>query len=329
MVKNSMCKKALISGGTGFIGSHVAEALLKNHWKVHVIDKYGFKEYKDLDSLKNHKNIIFQEIDLNNYDEISSINNDFDCIFHFAAKLGVADVNKEPYEVLKTNISTTENIINYSLLNPDLDRFIFASTSEVYSGTQKHFNLTIPTPESEPLTIDSVSSPRSSYMLSKSIGESLCHFSQLPITILRPFNIYGSRAGIRHVIPQLLEKVYKAKSGDSIEVFSPDHTRAFCHIEDATMQIISILENENCKNETLNLGNQTREISMYELAKICIEVSGKDLGIKKLEVTEGSPQRRAPSMKKSQDLIGCLPKVTLEDGIARTYSWYSNNFFGK
>ena len=57
MVKNSMSKKALISGGTGFIGSHVAEALLKNHWKVHVIDKYGFKEYKDLDSLKNHKNI--------------------------------------------------------------------------------------------------------------------------------------------------------------------------------------------------------------------------------------------------------------------------------
>ena len=95
------------------------------------------------------------------------------------------------------------------------------------------------------------------------------------------------------------------------------------------MQIMSILENENCKNETLNLGNQTREISMYELAKICIEVSGKDLGIKKLEVTEGSPQRRAPSMEKSQDLIGCLPKVTLEDGIARTYSWYSNNFFGK
>ena len=62
MVKNSMSKKALISGGTGFIGSHVAEALLKNHWKVHVIDKYGFKEYKDLDSLRNHKNIIFQDI---------------------------------------------------------------------------------------------------------------------------------------------------------------------------------------------------------------------------------------------------------------------------
>ena len=322
-----MSKKALISGGTGFIGSHVAEALLKRDWKIQIIDKFGFKNYEDLDSLKNHKNITFDKVDLNNFDQIASITNDFDYIFHFAAKLGVADVSNEPYEVLRTNISTTENIINYSLLNPKLNRFIFASTSEVYSGTQKHFSLTIPTPESEPLTIDSVSSPRSSYMLSKSIGESLCHFSKLPITILRPFNIYGSRAGIRHVIPQLLEKVYKAKSGDSIEVFSPDHTRAFCHIDDATMQIISILDNENCRNETLNLGNQTREITMFELVKICIEVSGKDLGIKKLGITEGSPERRAPSMEKSKSLIDCLPKVTLEEGIARTYSWYSNNFF--
>jgi nucleoside-diphosphate-sugar epimerase len=327
MVKKIMSKKALISGGTGFIGSHVAEELLKRDWKIQIIDKYGFKDYQDLDGLKNHKNITFHEIDLNNFDQIASITNDFDYIFHFAAKLGVADVTSEPYEVLKTNISTTENIINYSLLNQNLSRFIFASTSEVYSGTQKHFNLIVPTPESEPLTIDNVSSPRSSYMLSKSIGESLCHFSRLPVTILRPFNIYGSRAGIRHVIPQLLEKVYKAKSGDLIEVFSPDHTRAFCHIDDATMQIMSILDNEDCKNETLNLGNQSREITMLELAKICIEVSGKDLGIKKLGITEGSPKRRAPSMEKSQNLIDCLPKVTLEEGIARTYSWYCNNFF--
>ncbi len=327
MVKKRMSKKALISGGTGFIGSHVAEALLKRDWRIQIIDKYGFKDYQDLDILKNHKNITFHEVDLKNFDQIASITNDFDYIFHFAAKLGVADVSNEPYEVLRTNISTTENIINYSLLNPNLNRFIFASTSEVYSGTQKHFNLTIPTPESEPLTIDSVSSPRSSYMLSKSIGESLCHFSKLPVTILRPFNIYGSRAGIRHVIPQLLEKIYKAKAGDSIEVFSPDHTRAFCHIDDATMQIMSIIDNENCINETLNLGNQTREITMFELAKICIKVSGKDLDIKKLGITEGSPKRRAPSMEKSQRLIDSLPKVTLEEGIARTYSWYSNNFF--
>jgi len=323
-----MTKRALITGGTGFIGSHTVEELLNRDWEVSIVDISDFPGYVDLKSIKDHENLKFYKLNLNSFDEINSIENNFDYIFHFAAELGVEDVSSAPYQVLTSNISTTQNIINYAKSNPKLTRFIFTSTSEVYSGTQKHFTLSVPTSELEPLTIDSVASPRSSYMLSKTIGESLCHFSQLPFTILRPFNIYGARGGMRHVIPQLLEKVYKAKSGDLIEVFSPDHTRAFCHIDDAIMQIMSIIDNENCRNETLNLGNQTREITMFELAKICIEVSGKDLDIKKLGITEGSPKRRAPSMEKSQDLIGCLPKVKLEDGIARTYAWYSNNSFG-
>jgi len=322
-----MNKKALISGGTGFIGSHIVEELLQRDWDVSIIDKYDFNDYSDLSPIRNHKNLSFYKIDLNNFDEINVIENDFDYIFHFAAQLGVENVSKAPYEVLTSNIFTTENIIRFAKSNSKLKRFIFASTSEVYTGTQKHFSLKVPTPEQEPLTIDSVESARSSYMLSKAIGESLCHYSGLPATILRPFNIFGARGNMKHVIPQLLEKVYRASSKDSIDVFSTDHTRAFCHIDDAINQIMNIVDNDICSNETLNLGNETREITMYDLARICIHVSGKDLSINKLDATEGSPKRRTPSMKKSIELIGYRPKIELEDGIARTYLWYKDNIF--
>ena len=93
------------------------------------------------------------------------------------------------------------------------------------------------------------------------------------------------------------------------------------------INIIADINNECC-NETINLGNETREIMMNDLAEICINVSGKDLTINKLEATEGSPKRRTPSMKKSIELIGYNPKVKLEDGIAQTYSWYMDNVFG-
>jgi len=323
-----MTKRALITGGTGFIGSHTVEELLNRDWEVSIVDISDFPGYVDLKSIKDHENLKFYKLDLNSFDEINSIENNFDYIFHFAAQLGVEDVSNAPYQVLTSNISTTQNIINYAKSNPKLTRFIFTSTSEVYSGTQKHFTLSVPTSELEPLTIDSVASPRSSYMLSKTIGESLCHFSQLPFTILRPFNIYGARGGMRHVIPQLLEKVYQANSGESIDVFSTDHTRAFCHIDDAINQIMYIVDNNECCNETINLGNETREITMNDLAEICINVSGKDLKINKLEATEGSPKRRTPSMKKSIGLIGYNPKVKLEDGIVQTYSWYIDNVYG-
>ena len=319
--------KALVRGWGGFIGSHLVDRLLEKGWEVTVFDRSEFKDYSDLHQIRNHNNLQFYKVNLDKFDQIEKIKKNFEYIFHFAAELGVENVLKAAYQVLNSNISSTKNIINYAKLNSELRRFVFASTSEVYDGTLKCFNTEIPTSESEPLTVASVSSPRTTYMLSKTIGESFCHFSGLPFTILRIFNTYGSRAGKKHVIPELLERIYKAKSGESIDVYSPNHSRSFCHIADAINQIIGITDNENCKGETINLGNQTREIKMQDLAEICIQVSGKDLQINKLKDTEGSPRRRTPCMKKSIQLTGCQPKVTLEKGVAKTYSWYIENVF--
>ena len=119
----------------------------------------------------------------------------------------------------------------------------------------------------------------------------------------------------------------KAETGKSIDVFSPNHTRSFCYVEDAVNQIFEIMSNSSCENQTINLGNQTREIKIYDLAKICMQTVGKDIQLNKIGETEGSAERRTPSMKKSMELTGYHPKISLEDGIAMTYSWYLDNVF--
>ena len=320
-------KKALITGGAGFIGSHLVERLIGIGWNVTVLDKSDFADYKGMNEISNHSEVNFQKIDITESDQIKELDNDYDYIFHLAAELGVANVLSAPYQILDSNIVSTRNMIKFAETNSRLNRFIFASTSEVYDGTLKCFNAEIPTTEQEPLTIENVSSPRSTYMLSKIVGESYCHFADIPFTILRIFNTYGPRGGTRHVIPELLERMHFVETGKSIDVFSPNHTRSFCYVEDAVNQIFEIMSNSSCENQTINLGNQTREIKIYDLAKICMQTVGKDIQLNKIGETEGSAERRTPSMKKSMELTGYHPKISLEDGIAMTYSWYLDNVF--
>ena len=323
-----MSKKALIIGGAGFIGLHLANRLLEEGCQVHLVDNFSRAvNDTELRETLRIKKSEFLNINLNDVKEVGNLDSDFDVIFHLAAIIGVVHVLERSYDVLYDNFRMLGNMIDLARRQKNLSRFFFASTSEVYAGTLKYYDLPIPTPESTPLAVTDLSHQRTSYMLSKIYGEALCRHSGIPFTIFRPHNIYGPRMGMSHVIPEQLKKAFEAKDSDRIDVFSVDHTRCFCYVSDAIEMLWRMMNCNNCENQTLNLGTQSPEVTMKNLAEVCHNATGKKLFINENPATPGSPYRRCPDMNKTIELIDFESQVDLHDGIAKTYDWYREYIF--
>ena len=141
-------------------------------------------------------------------------------------------------------------------------------------------------------------------MLSKLYGEAMVQHAGLPFTIVRPHNFYGPRMGLAHVVPQLLEKAYRAEPGSRLEVFSVEHRRTFCFIDDAVAIIATAATKPDCLGRTLNVGSQSPEVSIGELAELIVRVVGKPLRIAPAPSTPGSPTRRCPDMSLTSELVG-------------------------
>ena len=148
--------------------------------------------------------------------------------------------------------------------------------------------------------------------------------SNLNYLILRPHNIYGPRMGFSHVIPELIKRmrILKKKHEKKIFIFSPKHKRAFCFIDDAIMQIIKLSFNKKTNNQIFNVGNMNEEISMMNLAqKIKIFFSYK-IKLNNGKITEGSPARRIPDMKKTLKYTKIKKFTDLNQGLKKTFEWY-------
>jgi nucleoside-diphosphate-sugar epimerase len=326
--KRVSMKKILITGGAGFIGYHLAKKLSYDGFNITIVDnnERGVKD-KDLDKLIELDCVQYIQLDLLQENEFNKLEKDYEFIFHMAAIIGVSHVMNRPYDVLTKNVSMLENIITFSKKQNNLKRLFFASTSEIYAGTLKYFDLTIPTKETTPLAITDLAHPRTSYMLSKIYGEAICQHSSIPTTIVRPHNIYGPRMGMSHVIPELLKKSYFSEEGGAIKVYSIKHKRSFCYIDDAIDQLFAMMENNSSENLVFNLGTESPEVTMEEVANICFNTVDKSLIIDKQPATPGSPTRRAPNMDNSFNKLGVKSKITLENGILKTFNWYKHNIF--
>jgi len=321
-------RKVLVTGGAGFIGTHLARGLLNRGYFVELLDNFsrGVLD-QELKSLSENENVKINDGDLLKAETFAALSSDYSYIFHLAAIIGVAHVLNRPYAVLTDNITMLISVLEFAKKQENLQRFLFASTSEVYAGTLQYFTLPIPTPEHTPLTVTDLKQNRTSYMLSKIYGEALCHHSGIPFTIIRPHNIYGPRMGMSHVIPELLKKGYSAERGARIEVASVNHKRAFCYVDDAVEMIIRAVEKPTCKNETLNIGNDHLELSIGSLAHEIFGILNKGQKGIPTQETPGSPTRRCPDMKHTYTLTGNKPAITLKDGLKRTYDWYRENIF--
>jgi nucleoside-diphosphate-sugar epimerase len=313
----------LITGGAGFIGGFLAKLMAEQGHTVHLIDSLARgRRDRFLGDLLAAGRVTLLERDLLRPDAVSDLAADYTHIFHLAAILGVQNVLEQPYRTLCDNIRLLETVLTLAGRQSRLERVVFASTSEVYAGSLELLDMPIPTPEGTPLALPPLEHPRTSYMLSKLYGEAMVRHAGVPFTIIRPHNVYGPRMGLAHVIPQLLEKAYRTADGGTIQVFSVDHRRTFCFVDDAVEMIARAAATPACAGEVLNVGNESPEITIGELAAVIVRTVGKRLTIDAKPATPGSPARRCPDMTRMATLTGYRARVSLEDGVRRTYAWY-------
>ena len=318
-------KRALITGGAGFMGYHLAKRLEKEGFYIDLVDDLSRgKIDKDFKLLIKRKKIKFYNINIISNNFLSLKKRNYDFIFHFAAIVGVRNVIGKPYEVLTKNILLLEKILNIASKQKKLKRLIFSSSSEVYAGTLNNQGLQFPTPEETILTVNSLKDQRSTYMLSKIYGEAMCHHSNIPFTIVRPHNIFGPRMGYDHVIPELFTKLLSSKK-NILEVYSPNHKRTFCYVDDAINMMINLSKSKLSKNKVFNIGVDKKEIKIINLAKLILFISKKKFKIVPMRVTQGSPFRRCPSIKNYRKIFNKIKFTSLEEGLKKTFNWYFNN----
>lgn len=319
--------KILITGGAGFIGYFLTQRLAENpDNQIVVVDNLTRgridSEFEILESLPNTKLVVG---DLTQTKFLASLDTDFDYVYHLAAVIGVQNVMEHPDKVLFVNALTTLQLFEHLKNMRNLKRVLFSSTSEIYAGTFQHFGIPVPTPEEVELTLDDITSNRTTYMLSKMYGESIAHnYGRqygIPYTIVRYHNVYGPRMGFKHVIPELF---WKVMAQNTVEIASPNHTRAFCYVDDAVTLTIGAVESLSGDSKTFNVGNSREEIKIHDLAERISEIVPKDIHLIRGNDTPGSPERRCPDTSLIEECLGYGAEINIDEGLRRTWNWYQD-----
>ena len=320
-------KKVLVTGGAGFIGYHLSKHLAKEGNEVTIVDNlFRGKMDNELKELIGMENVKYIGADLTDYNSFEKLDVYFDYVYHLAAINGTRYFYEIPNKVLRTNILSTINILDW-FVKSECKKILFSSSSETYAGAMRKSRLPIPTPEDVPLCIEDVKNSRWSYAGSKIIGELLfINYAKkydFNMTIVRYHNIYGPRMGYEHVIPEFLLRIYKKM--DPFPVYG-NTSRAFCYIDDAIEATELVMKNKNCNGEVLNIGNDLEEINMVDLAKTMFKILNYNAKIDIKSTPEGSVDRRCPNINKLKTLTGYKPKISLKEGIELTHKYYHRYF---
>ena len=314
--------RVLVTGGAGFIGLHLARALVANGDDVTIADDLSRgRDDAELQALADNVELVALDVtDPRSFDELRG---PFDEVFHLAAVLGVRRVLEHPLRVLDVNVSGTLNLLHW-LDASGGGRFVLASTSEVYAWTRSFHELPVPTPEDVPLAITDVGDPRSSYAASKiAVEVAVAQWAAArgrEHVVLRYHNVYGPRMGYDHVIPELLQRALAGQ--DPLVVYSPDHRRAFCYVADAVDATLAAMRTPRAAGATINVGNDGAECSIGDLARILLGAAGLARAIEGRPAPNDPIDRRCPDISRARELLAYEPKVRLEDGLAATASWY-------
>ena len=319
--------RALITGGAGGIGLHVARVLLADGHDVTVVDDFSTGAWdEDFTQLVDTHGIGVHEADLTEADVRKLAAGAPQVVFHLAARVGVERTMEDPVGVLYDNVAMTVRALEVARL-AGARRFVFASSSEVYAGALAAGTLPIPTPETAELVVPSLEDARAAYMLSKLCGESMTRQGGVPWTILRYHNVYGPRMGHKHVVPELTERALEAPIGGRLQVRSAIHRRTFCFVDDAAEFTVRAAIQGDCEHQVLNVGAAAPEITMRELAERIAGTVGKDLEVAEGPVDPTSPTRRRPDMTRAHRLTGHRAAVSLDEGLALTVDWYRRHHF--
>ncbi len=305
-------KTVVITGGAGFIGSHLCDRLLLEGFKVICLDNFITGALSNIKHLLGNKNFRLIERDVAKYIDIKE---KVDFVLHFASLASPEDYLKYPIHTLKSGSLGTHNALG--LAKQKKAKFMLASTSEVYGDPLIH-----PQPETYWGNVNSIG-VRGCYDESKRFAEALTmayyRVHKIDIKIARIFNTYGPRMRVRdgRVVPNF---IYQALHDKPMTIYGEGmQTRSFCYIDDLVEGIFRLM---HCRvNEPINLGNPN-EFTILELSKFIIELTGiKSRIIYKL-LPKDDPRQRQPNIAKAKRLLKWEPKVELGEGLYKTIEWF-------
>ena len=307
--------RTTITGGAGFIGSHLTEYLLRRGDDVLVLDNLSTGRISNLDDVLDHPALTFVEGSILDRDAVENAVDGADRVFHLAAAVGVHLIVERPLDSLRTNIHGTETVLAATL---DAGaRLLLVSTSEIYGK-----NTADRLGEDADLILGSPLKARWSYAAAKGIDEAFAHAYWrdfgLPVTIVRLFNTVGPRQRSRYgmVVPNLLRQ---ALAGEPLTVHGDgQQTRCFSHVADIVPALVALAENSESLGEAYNLGGGF-EVSIMDLARRIIEVTGSSSPVRLVPYEQAygpgfeDMRRRVPDNRKAAALVGFCPRASLDE----------------
>jgi UDP-glucose 4-epimerase len=316
--------RALITGGAGFIGSHLAEALLAHEHGVLVLDDLSTGSFDNIAHLKGRPGFEYFIDSVNNEPLLAELIDRSDVVFHFAAAVGVKLIVEQPVHTIETNVHGTEVVLKHAVKKKKL--VVLASTSEVYGKSND-----LPFREDADLVMGPPTKHRWAYACSKAIDEFLAvaywKERKLPVIIVRFFNTVGPRQTGRYgmVIPNF---VRQALAGDPITVFGDGgQSRSFTHVSDVVDALLKLTQEPAAIGEVINIGN-LQEVTIRELAERVRALTGSESAITLVPYDEAYESgfedmpRRLPDLTKVTRLIGYAPKNTLDDILVHVIEYF-------
>lgn len=319
-------KRVLITGGAGFIGSHLAEALLQEGHEVRVIDDLSTGRIENILHLEDHPNFSYTIESILDSDVLNMVAHGVDQIYHLAAAVGVRLIVEEPLRTLQTNIEGTERVLKVA--NANRAKILITSTSEIYGKS-----LSAPFSEDDDRILGSTTKTRWSYSTSKAVDEILAlayyRSRRLPVVVVRLFNTCGPRQTGQYgmVIPRFVQQ---SLSNEPITIFGDGkQTRCFCFVGDTVRALRLLMDHKGAEGQIFNIGSD-REISIEDLAKLILQMTGSKSELKYIPYNvayeEGFEDmlRRVPNISKIRDLTGFIPHVELEQILQEVIDSFRN-----
>jgi len=311
--------RVLITGGAGFIGSHLSDAYLKRGDEVFVIDDLSTGSFENIGHLKDHPRFQYTIDSVHNLQVMAELVDQCDVIFHLAAAVGVKLIVESPVHTIETNVHGTEVVL--SLANKKKKKVLIASTSEVYGLSTQ-----VPFSEDGNLVMGATTKGRWSYACSKAIDEFLAlaywREKKLPTVVVRLFNTVGPRQTGQYgmVIPTFVKQ---ALSDHPITVYGDGtQSRCFCYVGDVIGALMKLMDDERAVGEVFNVGSN-QEITIGDLAKKVKELTKSESEIVFVPYDEAYEEgfedmpRRIPDISKINQQVGFEPQLDL-DGILKT-----------
>lgn len=318
--------KVLITGGCGFIGSHLADAYLSRGDYVHVIDDLSTGSIENIQHLKEHKRFGYTIDTVRNQPVLAELIDRCDIVIHLAAAVGVKLIVESPVRTIETNVHCTEAVL--TLANKKKRKVLIASTSEVYGLGDR-----VPFREDGNLVMGATSKGRWSYACSKALDEFLAlaywREKRLPTVVIRMFNTVGPRQTGQYgmVIPTFVKQALSRRPitvhGDGTQ------TRCFAYVGDVVNAIIALMDHPNAVGEVFNVGS-TEEVSILKLAHRVKELSQSESDVVLVPYDEAysggfeDMPRRIPDIQKVEQFIGYKPTRDLDGILKEVIAYYSS-----